>query len=227
MTAKSVLICALWKSRNDFLQWPRPSLEQSGAVPVAWWHFPVLLFAVESGASEQGWVSKLSGRCLVSESGRGWGGKRTESLELKQTTAKPFYIMELSMTLTLDTAFVSPLPTLQIFADSKAATASRSRRAFPVRNQQTPAQRITKDHKGLKPSEKKTKKTSESRVGMGHDGHGTYWHLQTVEQENRRTGRAAEQSPGQDPALHKQCGFLMFHPFLVFSFRKWKCICLK
>ena len=71
------------------------------------------------------------------------------------------------MTLTLDTAFVSPLPALQIFADSKAATASRSRRAFPVRNQQTPAQRITKDHKGLKPpKKKKTKKTSESRVGM-------------------------------------------------------------
>ena len=69
------------------------------------------------------------------------------------------------MTLTLDTAFVSPLPALQIFADSKAATASRSRRAFPVRNQQTPAQRITKDHKGLKPPKKK-KKTSESRVGM-------------------------------------------------------------
>ena len=55
-------------------------------------------------------------------------------------------------------AFVSPLPTLQIFADSKAATASRSRRAFPVRNQQTPAQRITKDHKGLKPPKKKQKK---------------------------------------------------------------------
>ena len=62
------------------------------------------------------------------------------------------------MTLTLDTAFVSPLPALQIFADSKAATASRSRRAFPVRNQQTPAQRITKDHKGLKPPKKKKQK---------------------------------------------------------------------
>ena len=84
------------------------------------------------------------------------------------------------MTLTLDTAFVSPLPALQIFADSKAATASRSRRAFPVRNQQTPAQRITKDHKGLKPPKKKKKNLRKS----SRHGHAL---------TNSRTGERAEQ----------------------------------
>ena len=52
----------------------------------------------------------------------------------------------------------------------------------------------TKDHKGLK--HLKTKKNL--RKSTSRHGHGTYWHLQIVEQENRRTGRAAEQSPGQD-----------------------------
>ena len=76
----------------------------------------------------------------------------------------------------------------------------------------------TKDHKGsqrLKTSGKKKNLRKSSR--HGHDGHGTYWHLQTVEQENGPSSRA-ESWPR--PALHKQCGFLMFHPFLVFSFRK-------
>lgn len=75
----------------------------------------------------------------------------------------------------MEQPFVSPLPTLQIFADSKAATASRSRRAFPVTgNQQTPAQRL------------KTQKNSESRVGMD------------MALTNSRTGEQEESCPGQD-----------------------------